>query len=140
MRGDKFYVLIDRRVVATTDMMQWARWARWMELSRRDNSSRVAETTIGDFWISTVFLGLDHRFSGNGPPIVFETMVFSHKGDCASDENMARYCTFEEAQRGHDAVVSSLQVLHDNSIAITRAMLDIVRAGVRSSKDANSDE
>ena len=37
--------------------------------------TRVAETHVGDYWISTVFLGLDHSFH-HGPPVLFETMIF----------------------------------------------------------------
>lgn len=127
MRDNKYYVLIDKRVVVTTDLMQWA---RCMELSRGDNSFRVAETTVGDFWVSTVFLGLDHRFFGDGPPILFESMVFSEKGDHASDESMMRYCSFHEALEGHNVIVDSLRALHADSIEITNAMLSIVRGGL----------
>lgn len=127
MRDLKYYVLIERRVVAIDDLIQWG---KWMTLSRVDHSSRVAETTIGDYWVSTVFLGLDHRFSGDGPPIVFETMAFSQKGDHASDETMQRYCTFEEAERGHNALVEMLRVLEADAQEITRATLAIMKVGL----------
>jgi len=32
-------------------------------------------TRVGPYFVSTIFLGLDHQW-GNGPPILFETMVF----------------------------------------------------------------
>ena len=35
----------------------------------------VDQTAVGDFWISTVFLGLDHNFSGSGLPHLWETLV-----------------------------------------------------------------
>jgi hypothetical protein len=46
--------------------------------------------------VSTVFLGIDHNF-GNGPPLLFETMVFGgeYDGYCK------RYSTWEEAEGGH---------------------------------------
>lgn len=127
MRDMKYYVLIERRVVAIDDILQWG---KWFELSRVDGSSRVAETTVGDYWVSTVFLGLDHRFTGNGPPIVFETICFSQKGDHASDEMMQRYCTFEEAERGHNALVEMLRVLEADAQEITRATLAIMKVGL----------
>ena len=46
--------------------------------------------------ISTVWLGLNHQF-GNGPPLIFETMVFGGKYDGEQE----RYSTLEEAQNGH---------------------------------------
>lgn len=118
------YVLIDRRVVECVDLLQWA---KWMDLSRKDDSFRVAQDTIGDMWISTVFLGLDHRFAGSGSPVVFETMVFSLKGLFDSDERMQRYCTFEEAERGHNEIVEILRQYESASQEITRETLARVR-------------
>ena len=48
-------------------------WARWFETADR----RVALTEVSGIRVSTVFLGLDYRFSGEGPPLLlFETMTF----------------------------------------------------------------
>jgi hypothetical protein len=46
-------------------------------------------------------LGLDHNFSENGPPILYETMVFGG----ALDGEQDRYCTREEAVSGHALMV-----------------------------------
>lgn len=61
---------------------------------------RVGSTQLGPFWVSTMFLGLDHQY-GSGPPLLFETMVFhgSH-----GDEQW-RYSTWDEALAGHARVV-----------------------------------
>lgn len=64
---------------------------------------RVAETTVGEIWVSTVFLGIDHNHSLSGPPVLFETMLF---GDC---NLVGRYCTWSEALVGHRLVVKCLQ-------------------------------
>ena len=49
---------------------------RWVETGNRI----VKQESIGHYWISTVFLGLDHNhmrlFNPDLPPILFETMVF----------------------------------------------------------------
>lgn len=37
----------------------------------------VKQEYVDDYWISTVWLGLDHSFA-SGPPLIFETMVFNH--------------------------------------------------------------
>ena len=47
--------------------------------------------------ISTVFLGLDHSFGMEGPPVLYETMVFGGK----LSDHQERYHTREEAFRGH---------------------------------------
>lgn len=72
-------------------------WARWFEMADR----RVAETKTGKMtWVSTVFLGIDHRFGGD-QPILFETLVFGGP----LDGEMDRYATWEEAERGHKVMV-----------------------------------
>ena len=58
---------------------------------------RVEFTQINeDIVVNTVFLGLDHQW-GNGPPLLFETMVFGGE----LDQNTDRYSTWEEAIEGH---------------------------------------
>lgn len=49
------------------------KWANWFEKGRK----KVARTNIGRGYVSTVFLGLDHSFTG-GDPILWETMIFGH--------------------------------------------------------------
>ena len=126
------YVLIERRVVECPDLMQWA---KWFEMSHKDESFRVGETVVGELRVSTVFLGLDHRFLVDGPPIVFETMVFNNVGEGRErfaqvfDDCMQRYCTYAEAEQGHEAIVEMLTNLHNSAIEVTRGMLAIVRAG-----------
>jgi hypothetical protein len=51
--------------------------------------------------VSTVFLGVDYRFIGDGAPILFETMIFGGP----RDQEMWRYSTYGEAKRGHFEVV-----------------------------------
>jgi hypothetical protein len=55
--------------------------------------------------VSTVWLGIDHSFFGNGPPLIFETMVFLD-GKVGMEEDMDRYSTEEEARTGHKAMVA----------------------------------
>ncbi len=51
------------------------------------------------FEVSTVWLGVDHRFGDPGRPLIFETMVFS-EGNWSSLD-CARYSSEEEALAGH---------------------------------------
>lgn len=76
-------------------------WGRWLNTADR----KVARTNIGKVLISTVFLGLDHRFFGKGKPILYETMVFGGK----LDQMMERYCTKEQAIKGHNAIVKKVK-------------------------------
>ena len=87
------YILDGQQPVAC-DLMTWA---RWFERARR----HVAVDPLNNGRVSTVFLGLDHRFGDEGPPILFETMVFGG----VLDGEMRRYSTWEEAAHGHIAVL-----------------------------------
>jgi hypothetical protein len=82
----KHYILKKGKIVAV-DLMTWA---KWMEV---DGARHVKREQIGPSWVSTVFLGIDHNF-GDGPPILWETMVFGGKLDqemdrCAGDQDQA---------------------------------------------------
>jgi hypothetical protein len=62
------YTLIGQTAVPEDDLLTWARW--FEEADRR-----VMQTKLGPFWVSTVFLGMDHGW-GRGRPVLFETMIF----------------------------------------------------------------
>lgn len=63
---------------------------------------RVARDEIGPYVISTIWLGVDHGWDGDGRPVIFETMVFG-PGD-VGDIDLVRYCTEDEARAGHEEV------------------------------------
>jgi predicted DNA-binding transcriptional regulator AlpA len=52
-------------------------WARWFETAERT----VASDHVGDVHVSTVFLALDHNFGLEGPPVLWETMIFGGELD-----------------------------------------------------------
>lgn len=60
------------------------------------------ENTWMGFWVSTVWLGLDHSFLPNQLPLIFETMVF-FRSDCGLEMN--RYTTKRQALAGHKEMV-----------------------------------
>lgn len=103
----RWYVLDGHEPRRVADVIEWG---RWMEKADR----RVAFTDLTYCTISTVFLGLDHRYWGDGPPIVFETMVFGNpaKGETFPEElegMMRRYCTWDEAEAGHAEMVAEVR-------------------------------
>ena len=51
-----------------------------------------------------MFVGIDHNWSGVGPPILFETMTFSRHGD-EDERDQVRYATWDQAIAGHAAMV-----------------------------------
>jgi hypothetical protein len=79
--------------VECTDLLEWARWFETKE--RIVSQNTICE--VPRIWVSTVFLGLDHNFSDEGPPVLFETMIFIDK----SVDHCWRYATRIEALHGH---------------------------------------
>ena len=93
----KLYVLdADDHVVGVFDLNTWG---RFME----DGSRRVGYTEItSECQVSTVFIGMDQRLFGEGPPVLFETMIFG--GPLA--DSQWRYASHDDAMTGHRMAVA----------------------------------
>jgi hypothetical protein len=78
--------------------------AEWATAFEDFEAKRVAKTTVGDAEVSTVWLGLDHQF-GDGPPLIFETMIFGGE----HDQEQSRYSTEKQAREGHERIVAVLR-------------------------------
>lgn len=90
--GDGWYILGPDHEVVRADVATWDAW--YCDFGRRI----VGQTDVGGYLVSTVFLGLDHRFDGDGQPVVFETLVFGTGGWA---DSQWRYSTWDEAAQGH---------------------------------------
>lgn len=78
--------------VPCEDLMEWSAW-----FEDSGDKRVVAQTQVRDCMVSTVFLGLDHSFSPDAPPVLFETMIFGGP----LDGEQTRYSTRAAAHRGH---------------------------------------
>ncbi len=107
MFDNTHYILVDGEVVEESNLN---RWGEWMQ----KNSRIVKQEERKGILVSTVFLGLNHNF-GEGPPLLFETMVFPQHGPIDSpikigtgqfmESYCERYATLEEALAGHERAV-----------------------------------
>lgn len=91
------------------DEQDLANLRMWETLLGDSDYKRIAATALPDGkWVSTVWLGLDHNFSPSGPPIIFETMVFSAAppNSLGKDIDQTRYATEAEAHAGHEEMVA----------------------------------
>ncbi|MFP5261009.1 MAG: hypothetical protein ACLGJB_03785 [Blastocatellia bacterium] len=91
------YILVGKKVKPVEDVLEWE------EYLEGDDRIVKQETLPNGKYVSTVFLGLDHSF-GDGPPLLYETMVFPSKGNY-SEIDVDRYSTWKEAQAGHKRMV-----------------------------------
>lgn len=93
------HYILNGKEVEKADLMTWAKW-----LESNSAARRVAATDVGDFWVSTTFLGLDHSF-GDGPPLLFETMIFRRDPTGAinfGDLYCDRCSTYAQAEEMHE--------------------------------------
>ena len=73
-------------------------------------NNQLAFTDCDDYVVSTVFLGCDMALFG--PPLLFETMIFSNDGDMYKKLHLwsRRYTTQEEAMAGHEKVAQAVRI------------------------------
>lgn len=78
---------------------------------RGESITEVCQEKIEGYFISTVFLGINHGW-GNGPPLLFETMIFDQNVEpnkCWQEIYTDRYSTFQQAEAGHIEAVEWLK-------------------------------
>ena len=74
------------------------KWGRWFATHNRSVSQTQATPSIR---VSTVFLGVDHSWWTEGPPRLWETMIFGGEHDQYQD----RYSSLADALEGHHRAV-----------------------------------
>lgn len=85
----------------------------------KDMKAKIVKQDVlpNGIFVSTIWLGLDHSFIDDGPPLIFESMVFPKRGPEKSmlevlqskahnwlERDMQRYSTEAEALAGHEAL------------------------------------
>lgn len=80
-------------------------WVSWMEGYDIKEAFDSIKSARGGSDVSTVFLGMDHRYFGYGPPVLWETLVFG--GSLAGE--MERYTSRADAITGHAAMVKRVK-------------------------------
>lgn len=87
------YILDGHEPRPVADVLDWV-----VAFEKEDRT--VARHVRKGVVLSTVFLGVDHQF-GDGPPLLFETMIFGGKHDGYQE----RYSTWEQAELRHRQVM-----------------------------------
>jgi len=95
------YIIKDGKVVPAT-LLQWGKFLQ-------NNERRVIFTMIGRrVHVSTIFIGLDHRWNNRGAPLIYETMIFA-EGLKDLDAETFRYSTRAQAIRGHKIAIERVR-------------------------------
>jgi hypothetical protein len=106
------YYLVGQTPVPCDDLIEWAK-----HFDVDEHTVRL--TRVGRHFVSTVFLGLDHRW-GDGPPLLFETMIYTkvvakNPWDRRAWLDYQRRCsTWIEAEKQHEAAVEHVRKTGDD--------------------------
>lgn len=76
---------------------------------------RVALDTVDGATISTVWLGIDHRFDDIGEPLIYETMIFTDNS--GHDQYMERYSHRDDALERHKQIVDAFHLYASDAIS-----------------------
>ena len=98
-----YYMLDDERRAVPCD--DFSILSKWMGMS-------VGRASHNGVEVSTVFLAMEHGRDELGRPILFETMVFGGPRDGLQQ----RYCTWQEAEAGHESVLWVLTEERDRKL------------------------
>jgi len=95
----EYYYLNEDKTVRPCHLLTWS--TQFQKLSML-GKKHVGDDEIEGKRVSTVWLGLNHRFD-EGKPLIFETMVFKDKS--GAEIYCERYSTWEEAEEGHQKAI-----------------------------------
>lgn len=119
-----FYILnADKTVVSTNNFEEWVSWFE------KPSNRSVSKTKIGEFIVSTVFLGIDHGFwKSSSKPVLFETMIYKEK-DRSFLDYQKRYSSYEEALNGHKNAIRWLgdfekKCVYFNAVRIVKFLIN----------------
>lgn len=108
----RLYILDGKTPVPCNDIMEWSQARQKGVDPDHGEPWRVGLDRVGDYEISTVFLGINMAtgFSArlDETPILFETMMFTPDRDVAG---MGRSATYEIAEARHRAVVERVRMV-----------------------------
>ena len=92
-----WYILDENnKPVRSASVIEAAEW-----LDKNPERKAVKQENIGDIFISTVFLGLDHAWDSD-IPVLWETMIFGGE----HDQYQERYTSYEDALEGHQIALN----------------------------------
>jgi hypothetical protein len=91
--------------VPCDDLMEWGRFMANIDRRRVAQDMDEGDESGAHVRVSTVFLGLDHNFFGDGPPVLWETLVFGG----LLDGEMDRYTSLAAAFEGHQEICARVR-------------------------------
>lgn len=98
--GLDVFILDANKVPKPVTMFEWLKWR-----SKTPNPRVRSDVIFDEVQVSTIFLGLNHNMLGQGPPLLFETMVFGGE----HHYHLVRCSTWAQAVKQHENVVAMIK-------------------------------
>ena len=107
MNRDFDYYMLDKdnNPVGTNDIKLYGQWKRTPEAEAQ---RAVGRDEVGEYYIRTSFILIDHGFGAGGPPVLWETLITGPEGS-EYDQFIDRYTSHAAALRGHKKYVERLR-------------------------------
>ena len=96
------YILNGHEPVKEESVVTWA--MLFQDTDKRRVALSEVDSVDGIIVVSTVFLASDHNFGGEGPPILFETLVSG-----GEREEIHRCSTWKQAEQQHKDIVKEIK-------------------------------
>jgi len=105
-----YYKLDDNNNVVKCTIKEWTLFVSESfvnEFDRQSSRRIVQQDQVDHYFVSTIFLGINHNFNSTGIPILFETMIFNETNG-RERVYCAHYATWDKAKAGHEKIVDDL--------------------------------
>lgn len=103
-----YYILKNDEILTTNNVLEFEEFMRGNEHIIKQETIK---TNNSEYFVSTVFLGIDHGFSflSEKRPILFETMIFPENKKEDWEGYQRRCCTKAEALVQHEEALEFLK-------------------------------
>lgn len=81
----------------------------WLRRIQEPDYTLVAVFADSSACVSTVWLGLDHQFFDDQPPLIFESMIITRDQKHPLNKQFRRYSTLDVALEGHQQMVEQVR-------------------------------
>ena len=93
-----FYYLNDDNSTRECDVMEWC---HQLEEMNKYSKHHLGFDEVKGYLVSTIWIGSNMNYSGVGPPLIFETLIFNDKDSMYCE----KYSTWDEAIDGHERAI-----------------------------------
>ena len=100
-----WYILDNNHKPVTSTGIESSKWMEDNPKRKTVGYDELTDLNGDDVRVSTVFLGLDHSWTGK-TPVLWETMIFGGENDQAYQE---RYDSYENALEGHQKAINFIK-------------------------------